>query len=71
MNIIDVSMLAASKVIMHTILLKYGSKAIYNTPSLEPILILVSSTSNTLAFLQIHLSENRKHKDLNHDRIDV
>jgi len=56
---------------MHTIPLKYGSKAIYNTLSLEPILILVSSTSNTLAFLQILLSGNRKHKDLNHDRIDV
>jgi len=64
-------MLATSNIIMHTILLKYGSKTIYNILSLEPILILVSSTSKTLAFLQIHSSGNRKHKDLNHDNIDV
>jgi len=32
MNIIDVNMLATSKFIMHTILLKYGSKQ-YTIPS--------------------------------------
>jgi hypothetical protein len=37
MNIIDVNMLATSKFIIYTILLKYGSKATYNTLSLEPI----------------------------------
>ena len=40
MNIINVSVLATSKTIMYTILLKYGLKAMYKTFSLEPILIL-------------------------------
>ena len=67
MNDSDVNMFATSKTIMYTILLKYGSKAMYRTFSPEPIL-LESSINKTLT-LQLLLSVNRKLKD--HDRIDL